>query len=102
MRWQRKKKKDDSADRLGIMSEMTPEEHMVAAENVMTCRDAFGLFMALIHEHRSDGHECLPYCIPAELHEQLEGLDIYELKMILTVVLKDLYNAHVYRQMEQP
>lgn len=100
MLWKRKKK--GLADELGMMSDMTPEEHMVATENVMVCRDAVNFFMTIIHDHRSDGHECLPYCMSAELHEQLEVLDLFELRMILTVILKDLYSAYEQRQMEQP
>lgn len=101
MLWRSKKKKIDSSDELGNLADLTLDEQVIAADNVMTCRDVANLFMNIIAEHRGDGHECLPYCMPVDLHEQLELLEPDELKMILTVILKDMYDVYYRMQMGQ-
>lgn len=105
MWWRRNRKKAevepeaDSYSELGELSALTFDEQMIAAENVMACRDAANYFTSIIHEHRKDGHECLPYCMPTELHEAIEALDMPELKAVFTIVLKDVYDAYYRAQM---
>jgi len=79
---------------------MSSEEHIMAAENVMACRDLANILLNVIDDHRGDGHDCLPYCIPAELHEELEDLDHFELKMLVTVMLKDMYAVYLRAKTE--
>jgi hypothetical protein len=100
MLWKNKKNKPAAAapqpeEGLGKIADMTLDEHMLAAENVMTCRDFLNLFMNIIRDHREDGHDCLPYCMPEQLYLSIEDLELDDIKMILTVALKDMYNVYL-------
>ena len=76
------------------ISEMSPEELIRAAENVMACREAINTLLNLVAEHQADGHECMPYCISTRLNNALLQLDAYQTRMVLTVLLKDVYGAY--------
>ena len=76
------------------IDEMSPEELIRAAENVMACREAINTLLNLVAEHQSDGHECMPYCISSRLNHALLQLDEYQTRMVLTVLLKDVYQAY--------
>lgn len=95
MRWKKKKSAPEPEEALGNLSDMTLDEHMMAAQNVMTCREFLNLFMSIIHDHRQDGHECVAYCMPGQLYLALEDLELDEVKMVLTVALKDMYNVYL-------
>src|SRR5689334_19477290 len=85
MNWFKKKPSGNTSvpqrEALVDLDAMSSEEHIMAAENVMACRDLANMLLNIIDDHRDNGHECLPYCIPTELHEELEDLDHFELKM---------------------
>ena len=99
MNWFKKKPSGNTSvpqrEALVDLDAMSSEEHIMAAENVMACRDLANMLLNIIDDHRDNGHECLPYCIPTELHEELEDLDHFELKMLVTVMLKDMYNVYL-------
>lgn len=75
------------------------EEHIVATANVMAVRDAVNVFLSIVNDHREDGHDCLPYCVPGQLAYFLGVMDVNDLRMMLTVVLKDMVDN--YLQQEQ-
>lgn len=81
-------------DNTANIDDMTPEELIRAAENVMACREAINTLLNLVAEHQADGHECLPYCISTRLNHALLQLDEYQTRMVLTVLLKDVYGAY--------
>lgn len=85
---------DDRPWGLGRIAEMTVDEQILAAENVMTCRDFLNLFMQIIAQHRLDDHECLPYCMPIELHHHMNALDLAETRLVLIVALKDMFDVY--------
>lgn len=94
----KKKPAPEPEDPMARLVDMTMEEQMIAGENVMVCRDLLNLFMTFIARHRADGHDCLPYCIPRELNDYFEKLGADELKMMLTVTLKDMYQVYLQFQ----
>jgi hypothetical protein len=105
MKWLKKrlgKKTADPADRLGNVSDLTFDELMIATKNVMACRDTADYFMSVIADHRADGHECPPFCMPLEMYTQLELLEPEEVKMLLVVILKDAYDAYHQTQTDLP
>jgi hypothetical protein len=75
------------------------EEQIVATSNVMAVRDAINVFLVVIRDHREDGHDCPPYCVPTQLAYFLQVMDGNDLRMMLTVVLKDMVETYL-RQME--
>lgn len=82
------------------IDDMTSEELIRAAENVMACREAINALLNLVAEHRADGHECMPYCISSQLNHALLQLDEYQTRMVLTVLLKDVYEAYTSNNSE--
>lgn len=104
VRWLKSKKKkpnNEVPEGMAALIEMTLDEQMIAAENVMISRDFLNLFMRIIYEHRLDGHECVAYCMPQELHDNLEMLEANDMRMILTVALKDMFGVYVQFQQEE-
>lgn len=92
---------EEELTEMSIIEEMTPEELIRAAENVMACREAINTLLNMIAVHRSDGHECLPYCMSTRLHEALLQLDEYQTRMLLTVVLKDVFDSYYREHLQQ-
>jgi hypothetical protein len=91
---------DDINEPVNI-DEMTPEELIRAGENVMACREAINMLLGIVADHRADGHECLPYCISGRLHDALVQLNEYQVRMVLTVMLKDVYDAYAQQHSQQ-
>lgn len=75
------------------------EEHVVAATNVMAIRDAINVFLFIVREHREDGHDCPPYCVPSQMDYFLQVMDEDDLRWMLVVLLKDMVEMYL-RQME--
>jgi hypothetical protein len=75
------------------------EEQIVATNNVMAIRDATSVFLYIIREHREDGHDCPPYCIPGQMAYFLQNMDDDDLRGMLIVVLKDMVETYL-RQTE--
>lgn len=109
MKWFKKHKKVDETPPpltdeemgIGLLSDLSIDEQVIAAENVMACRDLLNAYMGYIHEHRRNGHECLPYCTPGALLEHLHGVTGDEAKLVLIVALKDMYNVYLRSLTEQ-
>jgi hypothetical protein len=78
------------------------EEHIVATANVMAVRDAVNVFLSIISDHREDGHDCLPYCVPGQLAYFLRVMDEGDLRMMLTIVLKDMVDNYLQQQQVDP
>jgi hypothetical protein len=66
------------------------EEQIIATSNVMAVRDAINVFLVIVKDHREDGHDCPPYCVPGQLAYFLQVMDENDLRMMLTVLLKDM------------
>lgn len=75
------------------------EEQIIATSNVMAVRDAINVFLVIIKDHREDEHDCPPYCVPAQLAYFLQVMDEGDLRMMLTVILKDMIENYL-RQAE--
>jgi len=87
---------DDGAEQPPFpMRELELEEQIVATSNVMAIRDAINVFLVIIREHREDGHDCPPYCVPNRLAYFLQVMDDNDLRMILTVILKDMIENYL-------
>lgn len=78
--------------------ELDLEEQIVATSNVMAIRDAINMFLVIVREHREDGHDCPPYCVPNRLAFFLSVMDENDLRMMLTVVLKDMVENYLQQQ----
>lgn len=106
MKWFKKRKKaedvplTDEEMGIGLLGNLSMDEHVIATENVMACRDLLNVYIGYIHEHRQNGHECLPYCTPGALLEHLHSVTGEEAKLILIVALKDMYNVYVNLMVE--
>jgi hypothetical protein len=96
MLWPLRKKKQ--ARRL---TELSFDERIMAAENVMACRDVVGMFLAIIAQHQEDGHECLPYCSPPQMFDYLRILDAQDMRMLLTIALKDMHENYLKIEPEE-
>lgn len=83
------------------LRDLTLDEQVIATSNVMAIRDAVSVFLAIVREHRSDGHDCPPYCVPSRLDYFLEMMDERDLRMTLTVMLKDMVESWLQQQAEQ-
>lgn len=75
------------------------EEQIIATSNVMAVRDAVNVFLVIIKDHCEDGHDCPPYCVPSQLAYFLQVMDENDLRMMLTVMLKDMVENYL-RQAE--
>jgi hypothetical protein len=71
------------------------EEQIIATSNVMAIRDAINVFLVIVREHREDGHDCLPYCVPNRLAYFLQVMDNDDLRMMLTVIIKDMVENYL-------
>jgi len=60
-----------------------------ATQNVMWAREQIVQMFNWIDYHRSDGHDCMPYCLPREVREFLDTLEIVPLKVLLITALMD-------------
>lgn len=76
------------------------EVKMTAASNVMAVRDGVNVLLTLLWEHRQDGHECLPYCVPRRFNHYLGALDANDLRMMLTVTLHDMVDSYMRQEAE--
>ena len=76
------------------------EEQIVATSNVMAIRDATNVFLAIIKDHREDNHDCPPYCVPTRLAYFLGVMDENDLRMMLTVALKDMVESYLRQEEE--
>lgn len=74
------------------------EDYIVATQNVMATRDAINVFLSIIWDHRQDGHECLPYCVPSRMTYFLDRMDSVETRIMLTVVLKDMVESYLRQE----
>lgn len=81
-----------------VAHDLDLEEHITATSNVMAIRDATNVFLAIVQDHRLDGHECLPYCVPAQLAYFLQVMDEDDLRNMLTVLLKDMVENYLRQQ----
>lgn len=80
------------------IASMSLDEQIVATSNVMAVRDAVNVFLVIIRDHREDGHDCPPYCVPDRLHDFLAAMDLTDFKMMLTVILKDMVDTYLTQQ----
>lgn len=80
--------------------ELDLEEQIVATANVMAVRDAVNVFLSVINDHREDGHDCPPYCVPGQLAYFLQVMNDNDLRMMLTVVLKDMVDNYLKQEAE--
>lgn len=60
------------------------------SNNVMWCRENLEAMLEYIEVHRSDGHECPPFCLPQGIAGFLNKLEKEHLFMLLVVLMKDL------------
>lgn len=103
--WRRKKvdsvpePQPDKVPANWTVNDMTFDEQVVATFNVMAIRDAINVFLSLVRDHRDDDHDCPPYCVPQQLSDYLMALDDDDLRMILTVMLKDMVDMYL-RQLQ--
>lgn len=74
------------------------ERYAAATANVMATRDGINVFLSIIWDHRQDGHECLPYCVPARMTYFLDRMDGVETRIMLTVVLKDMVESYLRQE----
>lgn len=77
------------------VGDMNLDEQIVAASNVMEARDGVDMFLSIIWDHRQDGHECLPYCVPNQMSVYLSRLDEDDLRLLLAVLLKDTVDKYM-------
>lgn len=76
------------------------EEQIRATANVMAIRDAVNMFLYIVKDHREDGHDCPPFCVPTQLAYFLQVMDNRELRMMLTVLLKDMIENYLRQEEE--
>lgn len=79
--------------------ELDLEEQILATANVMAIRDAINVFLVIVRDHREDGHDCPPYCVPGRLAYFLQVMDDDDLRAMLIVLLKDTVDNYL-RQAE--
>jgi hypothetical protein len=60
------------------------------AQNVMWARENLDSMLDCIEGHRSDGHDCPPYCVPTPITNFLTQLTNEHLLILLVVLMKDL------------
>lgn len=98
--WSRRRSKSVPADPeyTGWVKDMSLDDQIIATSNVMAVREALNMFLAIIQDHREDGHDCPPYCMPLQLFDFLEAMDSIDLKMMLTVILKDMVDTYLHQQ----
>lgn len=76
------------------------EEQIQATANVMAIREVINMFLAIVTNHREDGHDCPPFCVPTQLAYFLQVMDDNDLRMMLTVVLKDMVDNYLRQEEE--
>ena len=72
----------------------------MATNHVMAARDAANVYLSIVATHREDGHDCPPYCVPQQLAYFLDMMDAGDLRMMLTVILKDMVDNYLEQQAE--
>jgi hypothetical protein len=98
MNWLRRKKKEepvpgsvDEGLEIPLNLESLDLDLLVnMSNNVMWCRENLDAMLVYITEHRSDEHECLPFCLPRGIDDFLNKLDKSRVMMLLIVLMKDL------------
>lgn len=103
MNWFRWKKKEDPVPGLQPSDVEIPldletiglDRLTIMSSNVMWCRDTLNSMLDYVEEHRSDGHECPPFCVPVGISVFLNDMPKGHLIMLLIVLMKDLDVAYV-------
>jgi hypothetical protein len=99
--WRRKRKKEQSTPPpeetyvpLGMdgpdLSNVDFEDVGYMVQNVMWARENLNSMLDFIEDHRSDGHDCPPYCVPTAISKFLTQLTREHLFILLVVLMKDL------------
>lgn len=108
MNWFRRKKKEEPAPGStveGLEIALDPDSLDLIrlsnmSHNVMWCRENLELMLRYIAEHRCDGHECLPFCLPPGITTFLDGLEKGHIMMLLVVLMKDLEVSYAFEEPE--
>jgi len=103
MNWLRRKKREKPAPgsaREGLeiplnLDSLDLDLLVNMSNNVMWCRENLDAMLVYIAEHRSNGHECLPFCLPRGITDFLDRLDKGHVMMLLVVLMKDLEVSYV-------
>jgi hypothetical protein len=98
MNWLKRKKKeepapgsaDESLEVVLDLDSLDLRQLTNMSNNVMWSRENLDAMLAYIGEHRSDGHECPPFCLPQGIAIFLDSLDKGSILMLLVVLMKDL------------
>ena len=72
------------------------------SSNVMWCRENLDAMLEYIDQHRSDGHECPPFCLPPGITTFLGKVNKDHLFMLLVVLMKDLEVSFVVPEEPAP
>lgn len=103
MNWFKRKQKEQPAPGSGEQLTEIPlnldslnlDRLIKMSNNVMWCRENLEAMLDYIEQHRSDGHECPPFCLPSGIVVFLDKLEKGHLFMLLVVLMKDLEVAYV-------
>ncbi len=68
--------------------------------NVMWCRENLDAMLNYVGEHRADGHDCPPFCLPRGIAAFLNRLNKNDVIMLLLVLMKDLDASYVFEEPE--
>jgi hypothetical protein len=108
MNWLRRKRKEEPAPgsvdegiEIPLNLESLDLDLLVnMSNNVMWCRENLDAMLAYIAEHRSNGHECPPFCLPRGIADFLNKLDKGHVMMLLVVLMKDLEVSYAFEEPE--
>jgi len=108
MNWFRRKKKEepvpgstDSDVEIPLNLESLDLTHFInMTNNVMWCRENLDAILEYVGEHRADGHDCPPFCLPPGIVVFLNKLDKGHLIMLLVVLMKDLEVSYIFEKPE--
>jgi hypothetical protein len=108
MNWLRRKKKEEPVPgsvhedfEIPLNLESLDLDLLVnMSNNVMWSRENLDAMLTYIAEHRSNGHECLPFCLPRGIADFLNKLDKGHVMMLLVVLMKDLEVSYVFEEPE--
>jgi hypothetical protein len=100
--WTRRKLEEQKEEEASVFRshDLDLEEQFRATANVMTIREAINMFLAIVKDHREDGHDCPPFCVPTQLAYFLQVMDDNDLRMMLTVLLKDMVDNYLRQEEE--
>lgn len=108
MNWPKRKKKEEPApgsvvEGLEIALDLDSLDLIQLSnisQNVMWCRENLDLMLGYIAEHRFDGHECLPFCLPSGIPAFLDKLEKGHIMMLLVVLMKDVDVTYAFEDQE--